>query len=255
MLTVVGGIGSVAGALMGGILAGTAFQALTSTFSNLSTDAGGGGFWSVMANLSLVAPALIGISLGRNPSGAVPDIVARYKPLWQAKGVLLLGVMAEIVAYLLVLTKVMGNWWLVLATALIAIALPAVGRLVQPEAFKNPAKAQPPGTDRRRCRPPAEPLRRCGRCPFLRSRRCASPSGGPGPERRVADRGRGGGDRPDRAERGRQDHVVQCRQRLAGPQVRAGVDRRSGRDEGRTGAAGPGGGWPAPTSGWSSSPP
>ena len=48
---------------------------------------------------------------------------------------------AEIVAYLLVLTKVMGNWWLVLATALIAIALPAVGRLVEPEAFLEPAKA------------------------------------------------------------------------------------------------------------------
>jgi branched-chain amino acid transport system permease protein len=143
MLTVVGGIGNVAGALMGGILAGTAFQALTSTFTNLSTDHGGGGFWNVLANLSLVAPALIGVSLGRNPSGAVPQIVSSYRPLWQAKGVLLLGVMAEIVAYLLVLTKVMGNWWLVLATALIAIALPAVGRLVEPEAFLDPVKAPP----------------------------------------------------------------------------------------------------------------
>jgi hypothetical protein len=37
----------------------------------------------------------------------------------------------------------MGNWWLVLATGLIAIALPAVGRLVQPEAFEDPARAQP----------------------------------------------------------------------------------------------------------------
>ena len=35
MLTVVGGIGNVTGALMGGILAGTAFPALTSTFFNL----------------------------------------------------------------------------------------------------------------------------------------------------------------------------------------------------------------------------
>jgi hypothetical protein len=51
--------------------------------------------------------------------------------------------MAEIVAYLLVLTKVMGNWWLVLATALIAIALPAVGRLVEPDAFLDPVKAAP----------------------------------------------------------------------------------------------------------------
>jgi branched-subunit amino acid ABC-type transport system permease component len=135
MLTVVGGIGNVAGALMGGILAGTAFQALTSTFQNLSTDHGGGGFWSVAANLSLVAPALIGVSLGRNPSGAVPDIVATYRPLWRVKAVLALGIVAEVVAYLLVLTKVMGNWWLVLATAVIALALPVVGRAVRPNAF------------------------------------------------------------------------------------------------------------------------
>ena len=111
-----------------------------------------------MANLSLVAPALIGVSLGRNPSGAVPDIVARYKPLWQAKGVLLLGIMAEIVAYLLVLTKVMGNWWFVLATALIAIALPAVGRLVEPEAFRNRAKPSPIGEKPVPVQAVAEPL-------------------------------------------------------------------------------------------------
>ena len=86
MLTVVGGIGSVAGALMGGILAGTAFQALTSTFTNLSTDHGGGGFWNVMANLSLVAPALIGVSLGRNPSGAVPRDRGQLPPAVAGQG-------------------------------------------------------------------------------------------------------------------------------------------------------------------------
>ena len=135
MLTVVGGIGSVAGALMGGILAGTAFQALTSTFTNLSTDHGGGGFWNVMANLSLVAPALIGVSLGRNPSGAVPQIVASYRPLWQVKWVLALGVVAEGTFYVLTLTHVIGNWWFVLATAVIVLVLPLVGRGVRPEVF------------------------------------------------------------------------------------------------------------------------
>jgi branched-chain amino acid transport system permease protein len=155
MLTVVGGIGSVAGALMGGILAGTAFQALTATFTNLSTDAGGGGFWSVLANLSLVAPALIGVSLGRNPSGAVPQIVASYRPLWKVKGVLALGVLAELVAYLLVLTKVMGNWWFVLATALVALALPALGRVVRPEAFGAGPVAAPGARGRREVVPSA----------------------------------------------------------------------------------------------------
>jgi hypothetical protein len=37
----------------------------------------------------------------------------------------------------------MGNWWFVLATALIAVAMPAIGRLVQPDAFRAPAKAVP----------------------------------------------------------------------------------------------------------------
>ncbi len=144
MLTVVGGIGSVAGALMGGVLAGTAFNALTSTFTNLSTDHGGGGPWNFLANLSLVAPALIGISLGRNPSGAVPQIVASYRPLWRVKSVLALGVAAEVVAYLLVLTKVMGNWWFVLATAAIALIVPGIGRLVKPDAFRgDPVVAAP----------------------------------------------------------------------------------------------------------------
>ena len=137
MLTVVGGIGNVAGALMGGILAGCAFQVLNTTFTNLSMDRGGGGFWSVMANLALVAPALVGVSLGRNPSGAVPQIVASYAPLWRVKGMLALGVVAEVVVYLLTLTKVMGNWWFVLATGVIALALPALARAARPDAFRD----------------------------------------------------------------------------------------------------------------------
>jgi branched-chain amino acid transport system permease protein len=149
MLTVVGGIGSVAGALMGGILAGTAFQVLNTTFTNLSMDRGGGGFWSVMANLALVAPALVGISLGRNPSGAVPQIVASYSPLWRVKSVLALGVVAEVVVYLLTLTKVMGNWWFVLATGIIVLLLPGLARVLKPDAFRTP------DTPRATSRPPA----------------------------------------------------------------------------------------------------
>ena len=137
MLTVVGGIGNVAGALMGGILAGTAFTVLNSTFTNLATDHGGGGPWNFLANLSLVAPALVGISLGRNPSGSVPQIVASYRPLWRVKPVLALGIAAELVLYLLTLTGVMGNWWFVLGTAVVALTVPGIGRLVRPDAFQT----------------------------------------------------------------------------------------------------------------------
>jgi hypothetical protein len=143
MLTVVGGIGSVAGALMGGVLAGTAFTVLNSTFTNLATDHGGGGPWTFLANLSLVAPALVGVSLGRNPSGAVPQIVDNYRPLWRVKSVLALGVAAEVVLYLLALTKVIGNWWFVFGTAAVALVVPGIGRLVRPQAFRADAVVSP----------------------------------------------------------------------------------------------------------------
>jgi branched-chain amino acid transport system permease protein len=144
MLTVVGGIGNVAGALMGGVLAGVGFQAITSTFQNIYSAHAGP--WNFLANLSLVAPALIGVSLGRNPSGAIGQIVEGYAPLWRAKPVLVGGILLEAAAYLLVLTKVMSNWWFVLATAVIALGLPLVGKLLMPGAFAPPTPTGSPPT-------------------------------------------------------------------------------------------------------------
>ena len=56
--------------------------------------------------------------------------------------------LAEVVAYLLVLTNVMGNWWLVLATGVIALALPAFGRAVRPEAFRVTTAVPAPDRER-----------------------------------------------------------------------------------------------------------
>ena len=156
MLTVVGGIGNVAGALMGGSWR----DGVPGPHLDLHEPEHRRRRRRLLERHGQPLPGGTRphrCEPGPEPERSRPDIVARYKPLWQAKGVLLLGVMAEVVAYLLVLTKVMGNWWLVLATALIAIALPAVGRLVEPEAFRT--RPRPPAReDRRRCRPPAEPL-------------------------------------------------------------------------------------------------
>ena len=86
MLTVVGGIGNVAGALIGGVLAGTGFQALTSTFQNLARTTAAGASGASWPTSPWWPRRSIGISLGRNPSGAVGQIVASYRPLWQGKG-------------------------------------------------------------------------------------------------------------------------------------------------------------------------
>jgi len=73
--------------------------------------------------------------------------VARYRPLWHVKGVLAAGVLAEVVAYALVLSKVMGNWYFVLATALISIATPVAGRAARPEEFHRDVTVAPGSQD------------------------------------------------------------------------------------------------------------
>jgi ABC-type branched-subunit amino acid transport system permease subunit len=70
MLTVVGGIGYVSGALMGGILFGVLFVAFQNTFAKLGADYPDlNGFFEFLAHLSTVLPALLGVSVGRNPTG------------------------------------------------------------------------------------------------------------------------------------------------------------------------------------------
>jgi branched-chain amino acid transport system permease protein len=60
LLAVVGGIGAVGGALMGGLSLSLALPFISDTFPRLK-------------NIVLLAPGLIGISLGRNPNGAVNE--------------------------------------------------------------------------------------------------------------------------------------------------------------------------------------
>ena len=72
MLTVVGGIGYVSGALFGGLLFGVLFVAMQSTFDKLGADHPDfEGMFEFLAQLTTVLPALLGVSIGRNPTGAV----------------------------------------------------------------------------------------------------------------------------------------------------------------------------------------
>ena len=76
MLTVVAGIGYVSGALMGGLLFGVLFVALQSTFDKLGADHPDfEGTFEFLAQLTTVLPALLGVSIGRNPTGAVERIL------------------------------------------------------------------------------------------------------------------------------------------------------------------------------------
>ena len=149
MLTVVGGIGNVAGALMGGILAGLR---LPGPDHHVPEPEHGPRRRGLLERHGQPGPG--GAGADRRQPGPQPERGRRRRswrataPLWRVKGVLALGVVAEVVAYLLVLTKVMGNWWFVLATALIVLALPALGRAGAARGLPRRGRSAAPAAER-----------------------------------------------------------------------------------------------------------
>jgi hypothetical protein len=77
----------------------------------------------------------MGVSMGKNPSGAVSDMVVNFEPLKKVKRVLVPGLALVGVVYVLAWRDVVSNWWFIVIVALVILALPAVGKLVDPEAF------------------------------------------------------------------------------------------------------------------------
>jgi branched-subunit amino acid ABC-type transport system permease component len=136
MLTVVGGIGYVSGGLFGGVLFGVGFLAFQNTFDKLGADhATLEGLFSFLARFTTVLPALMGVSMGKNPSGAVSDMVLNFEPLKKVKRVLVPGLALIGAVYLLAWQEVISNWWFIVVVALVIVALPAIGKVVDPEAF------------------------------------------------------------------------------------------------------------------------
>jgi Branched-chain amino acid transport system / permease component len=127
MLCVVAGIGYVSGALMGGLLFGVVFVALQSTFDKLGTDYPDfEGTFEFLAQLTTVLPALLGVSIGRNPTGAVERILTDLGPLKRARSAIIGAIAVVAVAYLLARNEAISNWWLIVITGLVLAALNVV---------------------------------------------------------------------------------------------------------------------------------
>jgi branched-chain amino acid transport system permease protein len=135
VLTVVGGIGYVSGALFGGILFGVAFVALQNTFDKLGVDyPDAEGLFDFLARFTTVLPALMGVSIGRNPTGAVEQIVVEFGGLRRAKPVVVAGCAAVAVGYLLARNDSISNWWFVVLVGLVIVAMPLAAKRVAPPA-------------------------------------------------------------------------------------------------------------------------
>ena len=144
MLTVVAGIGYVSGALMGGLLSGVGFALVVTTFHGLAARHGSvHGLFSFLANFASVSPALIGIGVGRNPSGSVHEFIEGYKALRHRKTVLVGGVGAEILFYTLSLAGVLGHWSFAILTSVLVMVLPLIGRATDPQLARQRASEVP----------------------------------------------------------------------------------------------------------------
>jgi branched-subunit amino acid ABC-type transport system permease component len=136
MLVVVFGVGYVSGALLGGILSGVGFGVIAATFNHLGEHhVDLHGLWLFLGHFAAVAPALIGIGVGRSPGGAVADIAAGYRPLAKVKSVIIVGAAAVALCYGLALGGAINNWTFFALVAVVFLLLPVAGQVVAPEAF------------------------------------------------------------------------------------------------------------------------
>ena len=143
MLTVVGGIGYISGALIGGILYGTAFLVMGDFWEKLAIDwASFDWFFTVIHDFFIfLGPAMAGIGLGRNPNGIASQIFDGYKVLKEKNNrkLLSVGVVASTCFWLLRIIDVIDGWTflLLLTPTLLVIPLIAEAKKKDLEAGKN----------------------------------------------------------------------------------------------------------------------
>jgi branched-chain amino acid transport system permease protein len=144
MLTVGAGVGYVSGALMGGLLSGVGFGLVVTTFHNLQAHHHSvHGLFGFLASFATVSPALIGIGVGKNPSGWVHQTIESWRMLRDRKLVLIGGAAFELLIYLLSLTKVLTHWWFAILTGVALMVLPLIGQMTDPEAVRRRAEEVP----------------------------------------------------------------------------------------------------------------
>jgi branched-chain amino acid transport system permease protein len=135
MLTVVGGVSYVSGALFGGVMVGVVLTSLAGTSGGLAeSNPDLEPIFDLLAHLGALAIALTGLGVKHNPTGVVHAICGAYRPLTKARPVLYGGVGALAALVALNLAEVIGDWSFALLTMLVVFALPGFAARLMPEA-------------------------------------------------------------------------------------------------------------------------
>lgn len=145
MLTVVGGIGYMSGALFAGVLSACAFVAMTNTLQKLGADyVSIAAIFGFLVSLVTVLPATIGITMGKNPSGAVSDIVDGLLLLKESKPLMFTIIGLEALVWGLTAGGVIQNWTFVILTVVNLLVVPIVGGRIVLAVMMKRAGVEPP---------------------------------------------------------------------------------------------------------------
>ncbi len=130
MLTVVGGIGFVSGALIGGILYGTAFLVMGEFWAKLAEDWGSFNWLFTVIHdfFVFLGPAIAGIGLGRNPSGIASQIFEGYRVLKEKESRTILGVggAVSVLFWSLRVSGVIDGWTFTLVLISVLLLCPLI---------------------------------------------------------------------------------------------------------------------------------
>ncbi len=121
MIAVVGGIGSVAGAFFGGLLLG-AIPIFATMFA--ANAIGVFGFVSLsVKDVLAFSPGMMGISLGRDPDGAAPQMAVGYRAAGQSPPTLVVAAVGAVAVWAAARAGVIDGWSFVAAMMVLVFGL------------------------------------------------------------------------------------------------------------------------------------
>ena len=112
LLAVVGGIGTAGGA----IFAGMVLYGIPLASASI--------VW--FANIGRVLPGAMGIGLGKNPNGVVPDVAERLSPLRRATGILVVMLLAIVGLVIAAKLEILDNWTFAFAVGGVIVLASAI---------------------------------------------------------------------------------------------------------------------------------
>ena len=145
LLTVVGGIGYASGALFSGLLIGGSFLAMQNVLTKLGTDyASLEAVFAFLVSAVTVLPATIGITMGKNPSGAITDIVEGLENIRRSKTLMFTMIGVQALIWVLAFGEVINNWHFVIFTAFNLLVVPPLGGSILAGRARSRAGVPPP---------------------------------------------------------------------------------------------------------------